>query len=86
MKALATTNVPGEKFAHTAERGLKLMRSRNNVDKMVAVFVLGWRAPVANRRRIAGKLRFLDPSSDVEDKNKFRLIVLMSVLSMMEKG
>lgn len=86
MKALATTNIPNERFANSAERGLKLVRLRNNVDKIVAVFVMGWRAPVANPRRIAGKLRFLEGSNDVEDINKFRLIVLMSVLSMMENG
>ena len=86
MKALAATNLPGERFANVAQRGLKLVRKRNNVEKIVAVFVMGWRAPVANPRRIAGKLRFLDASNDVEDRNKYRLIVLMSVLSMMEEG
>jgi len=58
----------------------------NDERKASAVYSGGTRSHALNPRKIAGKLRFLEQNIDVDDKEKFKLVVVMSVLSMMECG
>lgn len=54
--------------------------------KAPAVYSGGTRSHVLNPRKIAGKLRFLQENIEVDDINGFKLVVVMTVLSMMERG
>lgn len=84
IKTLAKENLQGEDYAQN-DRGLKLVRAGGN--EILAVFVGG---SLMNRRlnprRIAGKLRFVGDSEVENGKSEFRLLVVLSLLSMMERG
>ena len=82
VRALATENLPGENISQQ-ERGIKLVRSSSNgKEKMIAAFSGGIHNKLYNPRRIAGKLRFVDERADEE----VRLLAVMSILSIMERG
>jgi hypothetical protein len=79
MKALSTENMGKENYSRD-DRGLKLV----NVDtrQLLAVFVAGKQHRVYNPKKIAGKLRFI---SVEHEYNEFRKVVLLSILSIMER-
>jgi hypothetical protein len=80
VRALATENVNDENYARN-DRGQKLMNLTTG--DMVAVFKGGEHSRRLNPKRIAGKLRFAGKD---EGSEELRLIVVMSILSIMERG
>jgi hypothetical protein len=80
VKALATDDVGNENYCQN-DRGLKLVNVRTG--HLIAVFAGGKHSRVYNPRKIVGKLRFIA----VEQwSDELRLVVVMSMLSIMERG
>lgn len=88
---MATTNIAKENFSQS-DHGLKLVMAKDDSHsddddrKTLAVFSGGTRSGALNPRKIAGKLRFFDENIDVDDIHGFKLVVVLTILSMMERG
>jgi hypothetical protein len=80
VKALATDNVGKENYGGN-DRGLKLVNVRT--EELIAVFAGGKYNKVYNPMKIAGKLRFTNVEQGSEE---FRKLVVLSILSIMERG
>jgi hypothetical protein len=80
VKALATDNVDKENDCQT-DRGLKLVNVRTG--HLIAVFAGGNHSKAYNPRKIAGKRRFIGAGQWSEE---FRVVVVMSMLSIMERA
>lgn len=89
MKKLASENLPGEDFSQH-DRGMKLISSGSRT--LLAVYCSGTRSSSLNPRKVAGKLRFIPETSEMifgaaaERERRWRLTVVLSVLTMMERG
>lgn len=59
---------------------------KNDDSTILAVYSGGTRSHALNPRKIAGKLRFLEENMIVENREEFKLLAVLSVLSMMERG
>jgi len=84
VSALAKEDISGENISQQS-RGLKLVRISKSGEKIVAIFVGGKHSKLYNPRRVAGKMRFLD-GKDGDRKEEVRLLMVMSILTIMERG
>jgi len=80
VKALATDNVVKENCCQN-DRGLKLVNARTG--HLIVVFAGGKHSKVYNTRKIAGKLKSIGAG---QWKEEFRVMVVMSMLRIMERG
>jgi hypothetical protein len=80
VKALATDNVGKENYSGD-DRGLKLVSVRTK--ELIAVFAGGKYNKVYNPMKIAGKLRFINAE---QGSDEFQKLVVLSILSIMERG
>jgi hypothetical protein len=85
VKVLATENVPGQNYSQET-RGLKLVRV--STGEVLVAFAGGRHQRTLNPRRIAGKVRFLRDlfELDRERSQEFRLLAVMSILSIFERS
>lgn len=82
VKTLATENVGKENYSGD-DRGLKLVNVRTK--ELIAVFAGGNHHRANNPMKIAGKLRFIS-TEEAKESEEFQKVVVLSILSIMERG
>ena len=85
VKALVTENLPGQNYSQET-RGLKLVRV--STDEILVAVGCGRQQRTLNPHRIAGKMRFMKDLAELdgEKTQDFRLLALMSMMSIFERG